>query len=309
MDSLSDYSNERPDLARKLASLILFLNEGGQLKSTRELAEIMGVSSGSVSYAMNALEQIGAAEFNRRGRLGTFLEKKSLAYLWKIIANAPMVVALTLPSFSKAEGLATGIYSLLDHAGFETYLTYIRGSYNRIKALREGRCNAAIMSVLAAEELCNQGEEIILKLPPQSFVTDHRVFFRTHPIIKNQPLKVGIDPDSFDIKFITELEFSQQNVELIPIPFVQIDLHLEKSSVDTAISNADHLQRLTGRGISSRPLSTPVLERLTERDTSAALVIRANEPETSFVLKEILDPGKLLDIQNKVENGLIVPRY
>jgi hypothetical protein len=220
-----------------------------------------------------------------------------------------MIVALTLPSFVKAEGLATAIYSLLDQAGFETYLTYIRGSINRISALREGRCSAVVMSLLAAENLCGEGEEIILTLPPQSFVTDHRVFFRTQPSHPAQPLRVGIDADSYDIKYITELEFSRQNIELVPVPFVQIDLHLEKSAVDAAISNIDHLERQTGRGISSRPLSPTVLEHLQDRDTSAALVIRAGDTATRRVLRDILDAQKLLDIQKKVVDGLVVPRY
>ncbi len=195
MNISSDHLYENAAFIKETAGYLLLLDEGEQLKSTRELADALGVSIGSISYAVNYLEQIGAVEINRRGRLGSFLEHKSLARLWKIIANSPMIVALTLPSFLKAEGLATAIYSLLDLAGFETYLTYIRGSINRIDALREGRCNAVVMSALAAEELCGADEEIILTLPAQSFVTDHRVFYRSHLADPSRPLRVGIDAD------------------------------------------------------------------------------------------------------------------
>ncbi len=309
MNTPLDHSYENAAFIKQMAAHLLSLEEGEQLKSTRELADEMQVSVGSISYAVNYLEQIGAAEINRRGRLGSFLEKKAPARLWKIIENAPMIVALTLPSFLKAEGLATAIYSLLDSAGFETYLTYIRGSINRVSALREGRCSAVVMSRLAAEALCTEDEEIILDLPPQSFVTDHRVFFRTQTAHPTRPLRVGIDVDSYDIKTITELEFSHQMVEFVPVPFVQIDLHLEKSAVDAAISNIDHLEHLTGRGISSRPLSPAVLDQLQGRDTCAALVVRAGAGATRQVLQDVLDAGRLLDIQQKVVDGLLVPRY
>ncbi len=297
------------DLVKLLASRLVFRDEGDQLENVRELAEELDASMGSVSATLNVLEQSGAVVLNRRGRLGTILESKSYARLWKHIYNTPMVISLTLPSFVKAEGLATAIYTLLDNAGFETYLTYIRGSLNRLRALREGRCNAAVMSTLAAENLRTQDEEIVLRLPPQSFVTDHRVFYRVHPSDPGQPLRVGIDPDSFDIACITRLEFADQPVQFIPLPFVQTDLHLEKSAVDAAISNIDHLQRLVSSAIASRPLSPVVLRQLGERDTAAALLIKAQDRITGHVLKKVLEPALLLDIQKKVEAGQIVPRY
>jgi hypothetical protein len=252
---------------------------------------------------------MGAVTLNRRGRLGTFLEKKMPGALWKIIENGPMVIALTLPSFPKSEGLATAIYSLLDRAGIETYLIFIRGSFNRLKALRNGRCHAIVTSVLAAEELCSDQEEILMRLPPQSFVTDHRVFYRRSSSPGERPLRVGIDLDSFDIKYLTELEFAKENVEYFPMPFVQADRNFEKSPVDAAISNLDHLERSKSEEITSRPLSPAVQALVGDRDTSAAIITRAGETPTRTILASILLPPKILNIQQKVLDGLLVPRY
>lgn len=309
MSNLPNPSVECVNLQKCLANYLLSLKEGERILSTRELADAYGASLGSISSALNDLEEMGAVVIHRRGRLGSFLGKKSLGILWKITGNGPMVIALTLPSFPKCEGLATAIYSLLDDAGIETYLIFIRGSYNRLKALRNGRCHATIMSALAAEELCDENEEIILRLPPQSFVTDHRVFYRRSQGQGSQPLRVGIDRDSFDIKYLTELEFAGNEVEYHQVTFTQSDLHLANSGVDAAISNLDHLERIKSTEFTSRPLSPKVQAMIGDRDTCAVLVIRAGTDAAKIVLQGVLDQNTILTIQQKVVDGLMVPRY
>jgi hypothetical protein len=281
---------------------------GSQIQSSRELAESFGASLGSISAALNHLEKIGAVAINRRGRMGSFLERKSTAALWSIAADGPMVIALTLPSFPKCEGLATAIYSLLNSAGIETYLTFIRGSFNRIKALKGGLCHAVVVSALTADALDGSETDIIVRLPPQTFVTDHRVFFRSSADNHKQ-LIVGIDYDSYDIKYLTELEFADSDVQFQQMPFTQTDLNLERSSVDAAISNADHLGRLMGKEFSSRPLSPKVQTIIGDRDTSAAVLVKGGDIATKAVLTEILRTDDILHIQQKVVEGLIVPRY
>jgi hypothetical protein len=108
---------------------------------------------------------------------------------------------------------------------------------------------------------------------------------------------------------LTELEFSDADITFKQISFIQTDLYFEKSNVDAAISNQDHLKRLINNNIDSRPLSQKVIDKIGNRDTSAALVIRAGENSVSQVLKTVLDPEQIINIQQQVEMGLIVPRY
>jgi hypothetical protein len=304
---------ECTELHKCLANYLLPLNKGDQLLSTRELAELFDASLGSISQTVNNLEEIGAVTVIRRGHLGSFLENKSTAILWNIIENGPLVIALTLPTFPKCEGLATALHSLLNGAGIETYLTFIRGSLNRIKALRHGQCHAVVMSALTADELKTNKEEVIMTLPPQSFVMDHRVFYRSTREESSQPLRVGIDNDSFDVKYLTELEFSGHEVEFYQISFIQIDRHIEKSfkdaHLDAAISNLDHFDRLMSNEISSRPLSPQVLALIDDRNTSAAIMTKSGTSPTAIALKELLDPQEIIKIQQKVVDGKMVPRY
>jgi hypothetical protein len=301
--------NECIQLNECLANYLLPLKEGDRLLSTREFSILFDVSLGSISYALNYFEEIGAVTLDRRGRLGSYLKHKSLGILWRIIENGPMVIALTLPSFPKGEGLATAIYSMLDNAGIEIYLIFVRGSHNRLKALRNKRCHAVVMSTLAADALIYPDEEIIFKLPPQSFVTDHRIFYRSTKEENTRSLRVGIDLDSFDIKYLTELEFSEHEVEYCPMNYLIADRHFEQSSVDAAISNLDHVDQLTSKEILSRPLSPKVQEIIGDRNTSAAFIVKSESISTKVVLREILDPNAILDIQQKVVDRQIAPRY
>jgi hypothetical protein len=303
-------STKQMSLNKQLARYLLSIKNGDQILNTRDLAIKFNSSLGSISSSVNTLEENGAVKINRRGHLGSFLDEKSIGSLWNIIEGGPMVIATTLPSFPKCEGLATAIYTLLNEAGVEIYLIFIRGSYNRIEALRDGRCHAIVMSELAADALCGNDEEIILRLPPKTFVTDHRVFYKGEKPDPSRRLRVGIDNESFDIKYLTELEFEDSNAEFQEMPLLQIDLYLGSSHVDAAISNLDHLERLkTSNDLASRPLNPRVQALIGNRDTSAALITRANSMSERIVIQTVLDPQKIVKIQEDVEQRRIIPRY
>lgn len=309
MSNLYNLSNECTELDKCLAGFILSLKVGDKLPSTRTFAELMDASLGSISSSLNYLEEVGAVTIQRRGRLGSYLENKSLGILWNIVENGPLVIAQTLPSFKKCEGLATAIYSMLRNNGVEVYFNFIRGSINRMNALRSGQCHAAIMSELAADELIGSKEEVLLRLPPQTFVTGHNVFYRGIKGKSSEPMRVGVDNASFDVKYLTELEFDGREVEYHQMSFVQIDSHLQESAVDAAISDLDHQALQNSDEISSRPLSPEVQAKLGERNSSAAVVIRKDSNTTRIVLSEILDTDEIVRTQQLVVDGKLVPRY
>jgi hypothetical protein len=303
---LPNSRNGPTELDQALAGYLLSLNPGDQLLSIRKLAELYDASVGSISTVINALEEAGAVSISRRGHLGSFLEEKSISALWHAAGDGPMVIGLTLPSFSKCEGLATAIYSLLNGAGIETYLIFMRGSANRLNALRSGHCHAVVMSALAADKLTGPDEAVLLKLPPETFTGEHRVFYRD---TAQAPWKVAIDPESLDIRYLTEMEFADSNVEFCRMTFTQIDLHMEDSPVDAAITTSDFLERLTSKGIASRSLSPEVRAIVGDRVTSATLVVNAKADVVRIVLQEILKPDAILAIQQEVIEGRMVPRY
>ncbi len=301
--------NRSGKLPNSLATYLMSMNIGDQILTVRELAETYDVSLGSVSSVINQFEEIGAISISRRGHLGSYLEEKSLAVLWKLIGVFPMVIGLTLPSFKRCEGLATAIYTLLNEAGIDVYMTFIRGSINRIDTLRSGLCHAVVMSQLAADELIKDDEEIIIRLPPESFVDEHRLFYRGSSESLSRKWRVGVDPESLDISYLTNLEFENKDIELINMTFTQIDLHLEDSPIDAAISTLDFMERLSSKGIKSKELSSRVQAIVADRSTSAVFVTGAQHESTKIVLKELLKPDKILAVQQSVMNGITIPRY
>lgn len=297
------------ELLRHLAEYLLQVGEGSRLMPIRELAARYGTSTGSISEALSELERLGALERERRGHLGSFVKRRSLSKLWSFAEGDPMVIAFPLPSCSRLEGLATALKMVLTRAGFDVYFIFIRGSHTRLQALRENRCHAAIMSNFAADELYGDSQNILLRLPPESYVSEHCVFYRADEEPAERQLRIAIDRDSHDIERLTELEFANKGVKFVPITYAQIPRHLRAGYVDAAVWNADDMSIHLDDVISQRRLSQQTRAVVGERTTSAALVTRPDSDTTHAVFNGILDVEKITDIQEKVMSGEIVPEY
>lgn len=297
------------ELQRHLAKYLLHLHVGDRLASIRELAQSYQTSVGSISNALNTLEENGSISIDRRGRMGSFVENRSLGALWTVAETCPMVVGLTLASNLRYEGLATALKKLLTSAGIEAYMIFIRGSRTRLKALKENRCHMVVMSAFAAEALCTKSEEILVCLPNSSFVSGHRVFYRTEPQDLGRAYRVAIDRDSIDQERLTEMEFEGVDVEYVPITFTQIHRLLREGHVDAAVWTEDDMEGYIGGTIRDRPLSNHVLEQVSGKDTCAALVTRAGHETVRAILEDAIDESKLMEILDRVIRGQILPEY
>lgn len=299
-------------LQRRLAAYFLGAEVGERLPSVRDLARENQSSVGSISNAINELEELGAIQIERRGHLGSFVNTRSLGVLWTIAEQGPMVIGFPLTSSLRFSGLATGLKKLLIDAGIEIYLIFIRGSRTRIQALRERRCHAVMMSEFAADKLCTDEEIIQLRLPAESYVESHKVFYRTPLLGKERPLRVAIDRDSIDLACIAELEFADQVVEFISVPYVLTHRQLVDGHIDAAVWSSDdmhgYLSQQHGQ-IFDQPLSESTVSQIGLTDTSAALVAPACSPSVHAVISSVLNPDQIVEIQRKVLAGKIDPEY
>jgi hypothetical protein len=299
-------------LKRRLAAYFLGAEVEERLPSVRDLARENQSSVGSISNAINELEELGAIQIERRGHLGSFVNTRSLGVLWTIAEQGPMVIGFPLTSSLRFSGLATGLKKLLIDAGIEIYLIFIRGSRTRIQALRERRCHAVMMSEFAADKLCTDEEIIQLRLPPESYVASHKVFYRTPLLGKERPLRVAIDRDSIDLACIAELEFADQVVEFISVPYVLTHRQLVDGHIDAAVWSSDdmhgYLSQQHGQ-IFDQPLSESTISEIGLTDTSAALIASAWNSSVHAVISSVLDPDQVVEIQRKVLAGEIDPEY
>ena len=66
---------------------------------------------------------------------------------------------------------------------------------------------------------------------------------------------------------------------------------------------------LLSKEITSQPLSEQTQALIRDRNSSAAVVIQLKATHVKIVLSKILVPEAIIDIQQKVEGGFMVPRY
>jgi YhfZ C-terminal domain/Helix-turn-helix domain len=294
-----------PTLARQfLAELEL----GSRLPTVRALAREHQSSNSSVHAAIGRLEQGGAIAIETRGRAGAFLIERSIDRLWAMMRTGPLVIALPLASSPRYEALATAIKQLITNAGLEVILMFVRGSRQRLQAVREGRCHLAAMSSFAASELRDAGEAVVMELLPNSYNTGHRVFY-TPSGDKAQPVRVVVDRHSADQQLLTALEFADRELETLPAMTGQIARMLESGQADAAVWTIDEMQTRWPAGVLDRPLSPGLRERIGDRDTRAVLVGKSVDASVLRAVCAALDPAQVERIQLDVLAGRTVPEY
>jgi hypothetical protein len=310
---LSDgaFSQDRSlDLTRRLAGYLLSTDEGEHLLTVRELAKLFEASVGSISNALLSLEQSGVISINHRGHLGSFLEHRSIGDLWRVARSEPLVFANPLPSSRRYEALAGGIKLQMTKAGVQAYMTFMRGSFTRIEALRNRHCHVVVMSTFAAEEVCSDEECIVLTLPPGSFVGGHSVFHRPGIEKLDRPVRVAIDLTSYDHSQLTKMEFDgQDNIEYVETNSVQIRRLLIEGAIDAAVWPVDEMMfHITGE-ILEKPLSPAVQKAIGDSDMSTAIIARADDYLAQTMIKSVIDVDEMMSYLQAVVAGKIVAEY
>lgn len=297
------------DLRINLAKYLVQIEEGQRLPSIRDLAKATHMSLGSVSTALNDLQEMGVVKIQNRGHIGSIVTELSLGKLWNAIEQGPLVIALTLPMHTRFEGLATGIKTAFEKLDIETYLIYIRGSSTRLKALSQNRCHVAVMSGLAAEEHCRTEDEIIMELPEGSWISQYCIFSRTLKPGSGKPLRVAVDKDSSDQLLITKLVFAGQEIEYVFGSYIKIPRLLKNNEVDATVWSIDQAESYLGSGIQSQPISKEVIAQIGAKSTSAAFVTLTGNEVVKAVVRAAIKPEEILLIQNQVSAGEMIPSY
>ena len=295
-----------------LAKYFFGLDIGSRIINVRGISAALNMSVGAVSNLMNGLQESGAISVEKRGHMGSYITGRSITKLWNIVGKGPMVIAMSLPMHVRFEGLATAIKKSLESAGIETYMTFIRGSRNRLQAVNDDRCHAAVMSLLSASDIPAGKNGILYTLPPGSWLSGYRVFYRKPSGDMERPLRVAVDHQSADHNKLTEIEFQDQNVELVPVSYVQTVRMLKKGEVDAIVWNEEQMDELESRDIYSRPLSDRTIALIGEQRPLCAAFVGKSAPEgvgVKRVLEEYVTAENVERIQQQVVTGEIFPYY
>ena len=294
-----------PELARRF---LIAPEPPSRLPTIRDLAHDHGSSLASVHAAVGRLEDAGAIRIETRGRLGAFMVERSVGRLWATTESGPLVISLPLASSPRYEALATAIKQLLTNAGIEVFLIFVRGSRQRLQAVREGRCHLTAMSRFAASELCGPEDGVVVELGPDSYNTGHRVFYSAaNP--DPHPVRVIVDRHSADQQLLTALEFTGPDVTLVPAMPAQITRLLTGGQADAAVWTIDEMQVRRPDEILDRPLKAAVRETVGDRMTRAVLVGRAVDAAIMEAVCAPVQSAEVARIQADVLAGRVVPEY
>ena len=296
------------DVQAELAEYFLSAELGQRIVSVRELSAALHMSVGAISIALNALQDMGAISIEKRGHMGSYLQESSASMLFALSGRSPMVIAMSLPMHIRFEGLATGVKRILEQSGIETYLIFVRGSKTRLKALHDNRCHAVLMSGLSAEGNENDENEIMHVLPPTTWLSGYCVFYRKDYDPVN-PLRVGVDLQSSDHTRLTNVEFTEQNVQMRSVSYVHITQLLKNGEIDAVVWNMDHMEDLNDPMIAYRPLSEKTMQEVGEKALSAAFVGKKGDMAVRSLLQKLVDAGTLMEIQKQVVEGKILAEY
>jgi hypothetical protein len=294
-----------PELARQFLAAA---QPPARLPTIRDLAHDHRSSLSSIHAAIGRLEEADAITIETRGRLGAFMVDRSVGRLWAIAASGPLVISLPLASSPRYEALATAIKQLLTASGLEVFLIFVRGSRQRLQAVREGRCHLTAMSSFAAAELCGPEDGVVVELGPDSYNTGHRVFYSAaNP--DPHPLRVIVDRHSADQQLLTALEFTGPDVTLVPAMPAQIARLLANGQADAAVWTVDEMQERRPEGILERPLKPEVRAKIGDRMTRAVLVGRSAEAASLRAVTQSIRPDAVARIEADVLAGRIVAEY
>lgn len=289
-----------------VAKELMKLDAGEKIPTITEFSSLLNVSRGNVQYALNRLKDSESIDIKSRGHLGSFLLEIDYLKLAEFCGVRSLVGVMPLPYSRRYEGLATGIYSMLNRGIISGNMAFMRGSINRFNALMDDRYDFAVMSALAYEQKQAEHRNLhcAVNFGPNTYVKSHVVMTPNDFDLSWTGKKVAIDTSSVDQSLLTHLYFADKDVEFVPMVYNQIMPGLQSGLIDAAVWNSDDMD-LTG-SIVARELQD---KDLGTRDTQAVLVCKAEDSITIRLLEQTIDPEEVCKIQREVLNMTRIPWY
>lgn len=304
--------SRRGFVARQIMRQVMVLDEGDRIPGIDHFAHEYAVGFGTVRDALELIASAGAATFRRRGAQGTLLETLDWPVAWSLAGLPSVIGSLPLPYTKRYEGLATALHELLAQAGTPTTLSYMRGAARRLEAVANGHADFAVTSAFSADRFCRSSSDavsIVLRLPVQTFVSEHGLVFGESLRTRIRPGdRVGVDRDSLDQTLLTDMETADlgDEITLVEMPYGHILDALSQGEIDVAVWNTEEI---VTPEISVQPLHSAAARTLRGATTQAAIVVRADDQLTSCALTRGLDEDDIVQIQAAVLSGRRQARY
>ncbi|OON76393.1 GntR family transcriptional regulator YhfZ [Streptomyces tsukubensis] len=297
--------------ARQLAVLMLGHEPDTRLPRVRDFAERLGCGNGTVQAALQLLEDSQAIETTARGHLGTFLVRSDRAILWRLSGLGTLLAAMPLPYSRRYEGLATGLRGAFETAGAPFAITFMRGAAARTAALVEGKVDLVVLSRLAADQLiAEQPVKLVADLGPATYVGAHGLLLRRGVPLDKPGLRVAVDHTSEDQRVLAERAFSgRDDIVWVEASYMQLADLFAHGQADATVWNLDEVQGRVPMDAEVLPLGDEVTRDLALRNSSAAVIGRAEAPMALDAVRDSLDLSLVAAVQTEVLRGERMPSY
>ncbi|MER2173145.1 MAG: GntR family transcriptional regulator YhfZ [Carnobacterium sp.] len=293
----------------KVASELFLLSKDDRMPIISELQEKYELSRGTVQNALSFLKEIGAIETESKGHLGTYIKKIDYHILQSYVVKDQLTATMPLPYSKLYEGFATGLYLAFKESDIKLNMVYIRGSEDRIEAVKKGLYDMAVVSRFAAEHeiRANGTIDIALKFGPKSYLSEHVLLLASkeqESIIDG--MRVGIDRDSLDHLMLTNEHIEGENVELVEVPANQLIYALRENQIDAGIWNYDEI---IDKNYEDLNVQFIPLKEQHKAMNEAVIICQKDNLVIESICRKNIEVEKMLETQDKIKNGLMTPRY
>lgn len=288
----------------KLAEELSACRVGDRLDKVQDLARRLDCGNGTVQAAFGVLDQAGAISVNSRGRLGTYVAAIDHALLWELSGSRSVSIAMPLPYSRRYEAIATGLQASFAKRSIPLTLAFIRGSAQRVRALREGRADLVLMSGMAASSQDNL--EAVHDFGAQSYVAAHGLLLAAGKDKEDPHLVVGVDPESTDQVGLVAAVFGHlPPKQIIPMSYSQLDHSFQAGRIDATIWNLDEVSRLITADVKILPIAATV----DQLNTHAVLVRTRSEQQLAVGIVAAISSALVTDCMQLVMAGDMTPTY
>ncbi|AZP04782.1 GntR family transcriptional regulator YhfZ [Jeotgalibaca ciconiae] len=292
-----------------IANELYQLKVGDRMPNIRDFQNELSLSRGTVQNALNFLKEEKAIKTESKGHLGTYLKEINYQILQNYISSSQLSATMPLPYSRLYEGFATGLYLAFREKNIKLNMAYIRGSEERIRAVEQEMFDFAVVSRFAAEYQIKKGHEIktIMSFGDNSYLSRHVLIFRTGLEMKMRDgLRIGIDLDSLDHVLLTEEIIADFDIEKIELPSNQLIYALRESQIDVGVWNYDEI---IDKGHEDVQYLEIEIQEHHRAMSEAVIICKKNNRLIPSTLRRMVSVKNVQDIQEKVKNGEITPRY
>ncbi|WP_277631170.1 GntR family transcriptional regulator YhfZ [Atopococcus tabaci] len=292
----------------QIASDLFLLEVGDRIPNVSTFQEKYALARGTVQNALRYLKEEQAIETISKGHLGTFLVHVDHGKL-QHFANADQLKGtMPLPYSKLYEGLATGVYLLFKKQRIKLSMAYIRGSEERIQAVREGVYDFAVTSRFAAENVIqNHPELVIVKaFGKESYLSRHVLLLAEGNTEIQDGMRIGIDSDSLDHSVLTKTLVKDKRVELVEMPSNQLIYALREKQIDAGIWNYDEIEDKQVGDLHYKDIEE---EQYHQAMSEAVVICRADRKMICSICEKYLSTEKIREIQRMIKEGAMTPRY